>query len=56
MSIKSPREYAQDIIALPDKAARQQALNNVPEHFQALTKALVVDYFTKRKFNKRGKS
>jgi len=45
---KRPRHYAEDIIALPTREARLQALNAVPEQWRYWVKELVEDYFRKR--------
>lgn len=50
---KRPRQYAAEIIALPMRAQRARALNDVPEFYRAWVAELVSDYFAKRKFLNR---
>ncbi len=44
---KRPRHYADDIIRLPDRAARAAALSQVPEHLRNLVQHLVEDHVAK---------
>lgn len=52
---KRPRHYAAEIIALADIEQRRAALAHVPEHWRALTKAHVSDYFNKKRFKHQPK-
>jgi len=42
---KRPRHFAADIIALPSRDARKQALAAVPEHWQGLVCEHVTSHF-----------
>ncbi|MGZ8153047.1 MAG: hypothetical protein ACXWT1_05685 [Methylobacter sp.] len=50
---KRPRHYAAEIVALPTKAARLDALAKVPDLYQDWVEELVRDYFIKRQFFNR---
>lgn len=47
-SEKRPRDYADEIIALPTREARAAALEKVPGAYRALVREHVTDYFAKR--------
>lgn len=52
--MKHPNELAADIIALPTREERAQALENVPEHWRDLVRRHVIDYFWKKSHKKQG--
>lgn len=53
---KQPRHYTADIIALPTRAQRAEALAAVPEHYQEWVRDLVHDHFWKRGLKNRRKA
>lgn len=50
---KQPRHYTAEIIALPTRAQRAEALAAVPEHYQAWVRDLIQDHFWKRGLKNR---
>lgn len=52
--MKHPHELAADIIALPTREERAQALENVPEHWRDLVRAHVINYFWRKQSQRRG--
>jgi len=47
---KRPRHFAAEIIALPTRDDRRQAMAAVPENFQGLVREHVVSHFSLLKF------
>lgn len=45
---KQVRHYASEIISLPNKELRQQALQEVPEELREVVRVTVIDHFTKK--------
>ena len=50
---KQPRQYAAEIIALPTRACRAEALLAVPEKFRDWVRELVEDFFWRRSLQSR---
>lgn len=50
---KAPRQYAESILAIPDRHARHAALKEVPEHLRGWVQKLVEDAFAKKKHRQK---
>ena len=47
--VKSPRDYASDIMKLKTREERVKALHDVPDEYRALVKTHVVNFFERKK-------
>lgn len=52
---RRPRQYAAEIIALPNKGERAAALDRVPEHLRDWVRGLVEDHFWRRAIRARAR-